>query len=471
MANILIIEDETVLARNMSDSLRLAGYETEVVTTGEDGLKVIERTSPDLVLVDFQLPGMDGLEVLSRMRAIDASAAAIMITAHGNIETAVEAMKRGAGDFLTKPLELQELQLVVERALASRSTSANLNYFRQRERVDAECDRIIGESESMMRLKALIHRITSTPVLASEMPPSVLVTGETGTGKDLVARAIHYSGPRKNAQFVQLNCTAIPDHLFESELFGHVKGAFTDARTNKMGLFELADNGTMFLDEIGHMPLTLQPKLLAILEQRKARPVGGTRDRTLNVHVIAASNRDLLGAIESREFREDLYHRVRVLTIQMPPLRERGDDIMLLANHFLHMFAGRFGVDVQGFTKNAIDRIVAYDWPGNVRELMHAIESAVLFADAPRIGTEHLNIQPVKPRGKMEIEFTSTGKTISVDFRDGGANLDDIEFEIIQAVLKHANHNLSRASRILGISRDAVRYRLEKHNERQKPSD
>lgn len=471
MANILIIEDESVLARNMSDSLRLAGYETEVVATGEAGLKVIERASPDLVLLDFRLPSMDGLEVLSRMRTIDASVAVIMITAHGNVETAVEAMKRGASDFLTKPLELQQLQLVVERTLALRSTSANLNYFRQRERVDAECDRIIGESEPMQRLKALIHRITSTPILASDMPPSVLVTGETGTGKDLVARAIHYSGPRKHSQFVQVNCTAIPDHLFESELFGHVKGAFTDARCNKMGLFELADNGTMFLDEIGHMPLTLQPKLLAILEQRKARPVGGTRDRTVNVHVIAATNRDLLGAIESREFREDLYHRVRVLTIQIPPLRERGDDIVLLANHFLHMFAGRFAVDVQGFTKNAIDRIMAYDWPGNVRELMHTIESAVLFADTPRIGTEHLNIHAAKPTGKMEIELASAGKTISVDFRDGGANLDDIEFEIIQAALNHANHNLSRASRILGISRDAVRYRLEKHRERQKPSD
>ena len=179
-----------------------------------------------------------------------------------------------------------------------------------------------------------------------------------------------------------------------------------------MGLFELAEDGTMFLDEIGHMPLTLQPKLLAILEQRKTRPVGGTRDRTVNVHVIAASNRDLLAAIESREFREDLYHRVRVLTIQVPPLRDRGDDVLLLANHFLHMFAGRFGVDVQGFTKNAIDRISAYDWPGNVRELMHTIESAVLFADAPKIGTEHLNIHPVKPTGKMEIELVSTGQNI-----------------------------------------------------------
>lgn len=468
MANILIIEDESVLARNMSDSLRLAGYETEVVATGEEGLSVIERTSPDLVLLDFRLPGIDGLEVLSRMQSVDASSATIMITAHGNIETAVEAMKCGASDFLAKPLDLKELQLVVERTLAFRSTSANLNYFRQRERVDADCDRIIGESESMKSLKALVHRITSTPVLASDLPPSVLVVGETGTGKDLVARAIHYSGPRKDAQFVHVNCTAIPEHLVESELFGHVKGAFTDARSNKMGLFEVADHGTVFLDEIGHMPLALQAKLLAVLEQRKVRPVGGTRDRAINVHVIAATNRDLLGAIESREFREDLYHRVRVLTIQLPPLRKRGDDIVLLANHFLHMFADRFGIDVQGFAKNAMDRILAYDWPGNVRELMHAIESAVLITDAPRIRAEHLNIHPVKPAGKMEIELVSTGKTISVDFQDGGAKLDDIEFEIIEAALKHAKHNISRASRILGISRDAVRYRLERHRERQK---
>lgn len=468
LASILIIEDESVLARNISDSLRLAGYETEVVATGEEGLSLIERTSPDLVLLDFRLPGIDGLEVLSRMRAVDASAAAIMITAHGNIETAVEAMKRGASDFLTKPLDLEQLQLVVERTLAFRSTSANLNYFRQRERADAACDRIIGECESMRSLKALVHRITSTPVLASDLPPSVLVLGETGTGKDLVARAIHYSGPRKDAQFVHVNCTAIPEHLVESELFGHVKGAFTDARSNKMGLFELANNGTVFLDEIGHMPLTLQVKLLAILEQRKVRPVGSTRDRVVNVHVITATNRDLLGAIKSGEFREDLYHRVRVLTIEMPPLRKRGDDIVLLADHFLHMFAGRFGVDVQGFTKNAIDRIMAYDWPGNVRELMHAIESAVLIADTAEIRAEHLNIHPVNPTGKMEIESVSTGRTFSVDFRDGGAKLDDIEFEIIQAALRHANHNLSRASRILGISRDAVRYRLEKHRERQK---
>lgn len=466
MANIVIIEDEQILARNMADCLRFAGHEAEVVHRGEEGLMAIERIEPEIVLLDYRLPGIDGLEVLARMKSQGTTAATIMITAHGNIETAVQAMKNGASDFLTKPLDLQQLQLVVARMMTYRKTTAELGYFRDRERIDAACDRIIGESQPMLDVKSLVHRITSTPVLASNMPPSVLVLGETGTGKDLVARAIHYSGPRKDAQFVHVNCTAIPDHLVESELFGHVKGAFTDARTNKLGLFEVADRGTVFLDEVGHMPLPLQAKLLAVLEQRVVRPVGGTKDRAVDVHVIAATNRNLTEAIEAREFRDDLYHRLRVLTIHTPPLRERGDDVMKLAEHYLRHYATRFGIKATGFADDAIQLVQRYDWPGNVRELMHAIESAVLIADSPTIRADHLNIHVAEPSGAMDINLGATGKTITVDFEEGGTTLEDAEYEIIRGALDHANHNLSRAARMLGISRDAIRYRLDKHRAR-----
>ena len=463
MASILIIEDEPVLARNLRDSLQHTGHDAMLAATGEEGLEAARLAPPDLVLLDYRLPGIDGLEVIQKLRRRCGSAAIIMMTAHGNIDTAVEAMKAGASDFLTKPLDLQELGLVVERVLKHRQATASLDYFRQRERADSARDQILGQSPATRTVRSFIERITASPALTADPPPSILITGETGTGKDLVARVIHYDGPRRDGQFVHVTCTAMPDNLVESELFGHVKGAFTDARTDKRGLFELADGGTIFLDEIGHMKPSLQSKLLTVLEQRTIRRVGGTGERKVDVHVIAATNRSIEDAIETGDLREDLYHRLRVLTLHMPPLRSRGDDVVLLGEHFLSLHSARFGLPIQPFDEQALEVMRHYDWPGNVRELMHTIESAVLISEGPSIRAEHLNIQPAENHGQVQVDMPAMQTSIVLDFADNGPKLDEIEYQIIQAALEFSKHNLSRAARLLGISRDAVRYRLEKY--------
>ena len=465
MANILVVDDEPILAKNIAEAMRLGGHDAVVVGTGEDCLAAAQANPPDVVLLDLRLPGIDGIDVLRELQRRETSASVIMMTAHGNVDSAVEAMKLGAGDFLTKPLDLKELQLVVERVLKHRMVTANLNYFRNRERAEGAFADIIGESPAMATVKRFVERLIATPALASDQPPSVLITGETGTGKDLIARALHYSGARSAGPFVHVNCTALPEHLVEAELFGHVKGAFTDARGDKRGLFETANGGTIFLDEIGHMKLSLQAKLLNAIESRTIRPVGGTSDRKINLHVIAATNRDLEEAIEAREFREDLYHRLRVLTIQLPALRERGDDLFALAGHFLKIHSARFAIPMDGFADDALEAMRAYDWPGNVRELLHSIESAVLMADSPLIRRENLNIIPSNKQGGMAIDMPRANESIVVDFDGEGPKLDDIEYRIISAALEHSGHNLSRAARILGISRDAVRYRLAKYRE------
>lgn len=467
MANILVIEDEPILARNICDSLGFSGHEATTVTSGEEGIRTAEATRPDVILLDYRLPGMDGLAVLARLKAAGSSASVVLMTAHGNIATAVQAIKSGAADFLTKPVDLEELQLVVERVLKTQSLAAELSYFRSRERAESDRGGIIGDSKPMRQVKTFIERITASPALATREPPTILITGETGTGKDLTARAIHYAGPRRDAQFVHVNCTAIPDHLAESELFGHVKGAFTDARGDKRGLFEIADHGTIFLNEIGHMPLPLQAKLLYVLENRNLRPVGGTKERKVDVHVIAATNRHLPEAIEAGEFRDDLYHRLRVLTITMPPLRERHEDVEPLARHFLQALGDRYGIRLQGFAPEALAAMHAYDWPGNVRELMHTVESALLVCDGPRIGAEHLNISALPSTGGVALEVAPAEETIRLDFSGDGPKLDEIEYRVIQAALSFSKNNLSRAARLLGISRDAVRYRMERFGRRR----
>lgn len=465
MAELLIIEDEPILAKNVCESLRLSGHAATSTATGEEGIAEAARLVPDLILVDFRLPGIDGLEVIRQLRAEGNSSSIIMMTAHGNIETAVEAMKRGASDFLTKPVDLHELRMVVERTLQHRVDAAELAYYRSRDRVESIDSQILGDCKPIRVVKEFVAKICAGSVLESEQPPSILIEGETGTGKDLLARAIHYSGPRKSKQFVQVNCTAMPDQLIESELFGHVKGSFTDARTDKRGLFEVADGGTIFLDEIGHMKGEFQAKLLNVLENRAIRPVGGMKEKRVNVHVIAATNRNLADAINEGEFREDLYHRLRVLTVLMPPLRDRGDDVELLAKHFLASCAARFGISLTGFSEDALAHIRQYDWPGNVRELLHCMESTVLTMDGAIVRPEHLNIRKAAQRGGLTLSL-SDYKSIQIDFAQEQPKLEEVEYEIITAALDYASQNASRAARILGISRDAIRYRIDKYQKR-----
>lgn len=463
MALILVIEDEQVLASNLCEAMKLSGHEARATHTGEEGLKVAGSWMPDLVLCDLRLPGIDGLDVLRELKSDGCPASVIMMTAHGNIASAVAAIRAGAADYLTKPLNLAELGLVVARVLAGRRVARHLEFFRQRELAGSACESIVGECPGMTEVKRFVHRITSSPALSSEEPPGVLITGETGTGKDLVARAIHYAGPRREKPFVHVNCTALPEQLMESELFGHVRGAFTDARQPKEGLLACADGGTVFLDEIGHMPTSMQAKLLAVLEHRRIRPVGATAERAIDVHVIAATNRELEPAIAAGEFREDLYHRLRVLRVHLPPLRERGPDILVLAEHFLGRHAARFGMDIEGFSPDACAAFGSYRWPGNVRELSHVVESALLVSPGPVIRTADLNLRLPATAASASLELNlGAARRLSIDFANGCPTFEQIEHEVITSAMAFTNQNLSHAARLLGLSRDAVRYRLER---------
>lgn len=466
LASILVIEDEPILARNIADALTLSGHEAQIAPSGEEGIRLARSTEPDVILLDFRLPGIDGMETLHRLRQITTSAAIIFMTAHGGVRTAVDAIKAGADDYLSKPLELAEVRLIVDRARKRQSNQAEISYFRERELLDASTKELVGESAVIQRLKAMIERLATSPALAGVLPPSILVTGETGTGKDLVARAIHAAGPRSGAQFVHVNCTAVPDALFESELFGHTKGAFTGAQSDKRGLFDVGDGGTVFLDEIGHMPLALQAKLLSVLERRVIRPVGATRERPINVHVIAATHRNLAEAIAGGEFREDLFHRLQVLSIVVPPLRDRREDIALLANRFLKRFALQLRSPAQGFSPTAMNHLTRHSWPGNVRELMHTVESAVLIADGPLVTPDHLGLKSARDPAEYRDETRPARRCIELDFNESGPRLEDIEYEAITAALEQTGNNLTHAARILGISRDAIRYRLERYRDR-----
>jgi DNA-binding NtrC family response regulator len=470
MASILVVEDERILAKNICDALRLNGYDTLHAPSGEDGLDKAADQSFDLILLDLRLPGIDGMEVLRTLRKKGDSTPIVIMTAHGSIETAVLAMREGAQDFLTKPLDLKTLQIVAERVLGYERAKVELDYFRDRERTGSGIDAIIGESAQTRAAKAMIMKLAKSPAISANQPPSVLITGETGTGKDLFARAVHFEGPRSEGQFVHVNCTALPDELFEAELFGHVKGAFTSAVGTKKGLMEVADGGTIFFDEIGHMKPALQAKLLTSLEHRKIRPVGGTSEKTVNVHVVAATNRDLQAAIEAGEFRDDLYHRLRVIPIELAPLRERVEDIQPLAEHFVGVYSSRFGTAVNGISPEGFDVLKKYDWPGNVRELSHVLENAILMTDDRFIGPQHLMVSSRECDTDMQLQLDGD-VSLSVDFESGKPILEDIEYATMQAALKFAGQNVSRAARVLGITREALRYRINKYEQQHGKPD
>jgi DNA-binding NtrC family response regulator len=459
---VLIIEDEAVLAKKIAKFLQRQGFEVRVAGNGRDGLDTLKAFLPDAVVLDFNLPGeMNGLEVLKRIRSFDPGIKVVMVTGQGNVRLAVDAMKAGAFDYLSKPVVLSELTLLIDRAIGQNRTEGQLHYFREKQATAGSLDQIIGDCDAIRAMKAQLSRIIEAAGRLREgTPPTVLVTGETGTGKELVARALHFGGPRSGRPFVELNVATIPSQLVESELFGHERGAFTDARERKFGLVEAADGGTLFLDEIGELDLPAQAKLLKLLEDRTVRRLGSVRDHVVDIQVVTATNRSLSHMVAEGSFREDLYYRLNMITVEVPPLRARDGDILTLARHFLATFGTKYAKPGLTLDDSACVAIMGHPWPGNVRELRNVMEQAVLHCEAPRISAAELAF-PKSAAVRLE---TAPGPAAAGNDRvPPGTTLEAVERDLIERTLREVDGNVSKAARRLGITRDRLRYRIEKH--------
>jgi DNA-binding NtrC family response regulator len=450
---ILIVEDETTLARNMAAYLERHGYEAHTAGSAEEGLARLDELRPDLVLLDHNLPGLSGLEALGRIRQAGLGTQVVMLTGHGSTELAVEAMKAGAADFLSKPVALGELRLVLERVGRQERLSSTVDYYQRREAEGSGLDRLIGESAPMRALKERLRRLQQSEAgLDDAAPPTVLITGETGTGKELVARALHYGGPRRAQPFVEINCGALPAALIEAELFGYERGAFTDARQRKAGLLETAERGTVFLDEIGEAEPATQVKLLKLLEEKRVRRLGGVRELAIDTRILSATNQPLEQRVREGRFRADLYYRLRIVEIAVPPLRERGEDILLLARRFLELHAARYRKGGLRLAPDAEAALAAHAWPGNVRELRNAIAQAVLGAELPWVRAADLRLAGAAP--------AAPGAGPVDDAQD--LNLERVERRLIETAMTRTGDNVTAAARLLGVSRDTLRYRLER---------
>ena len=439
---VLIVEDEEKLRRVLELQLLSAGFEVDKAGTAEDGLRLVDRV--DLVLTDLRLPGMDGMALLERIRRTDAGVPVIVMTAFGTIENAVQAMKAGAADFLPKPFSIDHLMAVVNKALELRQLRDENKQLREELGHRYQFDNIVGNSAAMQEIFSTVDRVAQSRA-------TVLLCGESGVGKDLIARAIHYHSPRRGRPFVKINCTAIPENLMESELFGYEKGAFTGANNSKPGKFEQADTGTVFLDEIGDVPPAIQVKLLRILQEREFERLGSNKTRQIDVRVLAATNVDLRAALEQGTFREDLYYRLNVMPINIPPLRERKEDIPFLAQHFVDKYARELGIGDIELAPSAIEALLSYYWAGNVRELENVIERSLVLARGNRLEAADIRLD-LTPRGR-----TSQGDN---SFLPEGVSLEEHEQGIIREALRRANGNKSQAARLLGLTRNALRYRL-----------
>ncbi len=456
-AAVLIVDDEERLARNMASYLERDGHDVRTAGGAEEGFALAPGFRPDLVLLDLRLPGMGGLEALGRFRELEPDARVVIMTAHGNVQTAVEALKAGAYDYLTKPLVLRDLKRLVDKVAGEDRIAGTLSYYRHREARGSGLDRIVGASPGLVRLREEVARLARAErqMAAGVPPPPVLVAGETGTGKELVARAVHFEGPRAEAPFVEINCAALPAPLVEDELFGHERGAFTDAKARKTGLVEAAEGGTLFLDEIGDMDLSLQAKVLRLLEDRRVRRLGAVRDRAVDVRIVAATNQRLEELVRAGRFRADLYFRLRIVALAVPPLRERGEDVRTLARHFLAQAGARYRRPDLRLTPAAERALLAHAWPGNVRELRNVMEHAALLSPGAEVGPGHLALSPL---GGV------AGPDPAGGFRlpEHGLDLEALERSLTEQALARTGWNVTAAARLLGLGRDALRYRVEK---------
>ena len=481
-SRILVVDDERMIRWSIQQALSKDGHAVAAVETGEEAVAQATDEMPDLVFLDITLPGIDGIEVLRRLKAIDSSVAVVMVTATDDLKTAVEAMRLGAYDYVSKPFDLDRLRVIAQNALDRHELRQEVEFHRKESVRKYGFHRIVGPSEKLAAVVEIARKVAKSDAA------TVLLQGESGTGKDLLAQAIHFESRRANRPFIPINCTALPQELLESELMGHEKGAFTDAKIAKKGLFEVADGGTIYLDEIGDMKIDLQSKMLRFIETKAFKRVGGHRDIEVDVRIIAATNRDLEAAVRSGAFREDLFYRLNVIPIEMPSLRERREDILPLAEHFLALLNEDVKRKVLGFTAETRSALAGYDWPGNVREVRNLIERALILGEG-----EYLEISPAlsaagrqspgtaaateEARGRDAAAMASgapIGTTVGAGDRPaggdasmfplppGGVVLEEVERYFIVQALEMQGGNQTRASQMLGLTRDALRYRMKK---------
>ena len=443
-ATILVVDDEALIRWSLAERLKADGYDVLEAETGRAALDKLPE-GVDLILLDYRLPDTDGVTVLRKAKEFDQDILVILLTAYASVETAVEAMKLGAYHFANKPFNLDEVSATVERALETTRLRREVRQFRTNAARPYNLQSVVGASPAITALRHLVARVAVSPA------STVLLTGESGTGKDLVAKVIHYASDRSSKPFMNITCSALPEQLLESELFGHERGAFTDARMQKKGLLETADGGTVFLDEIGEMAPGLQAKLLRFLEEKSFKRVGGSSDIRVDVRIVAATNRDLEKAVEKHQFRTDLFFRLNVLPISMPPLRGHAEDIPLMVEYFIDSFNTEFRKRVLGATPAAYTLLQSYGWPGNVRELRNVIERAMLLSDGDRLDARDFSAMAKAVSAEDEFELPTTG-----------VDLEQLERGLLVQALRRCHGNQTRAGGLLGLNRDQIRYRIEK---------
>jgi two-component system, NtrC family, response regulator AtoC len=460
--SVVVVEDEESLAGSIRLYLERNGWEVDVCSSAEQALATLEAVRPDVVVTDYLLPGRTGLDLLKEVMAMDPLIKVVMVTGHGDVQLAVEAMKAGAYDYLCKPLVLAELNLLLERALGAARMERTLSFYRDNQARGSGVETLLGNSASIRQMKDTIHQIIEMEARTTDAnQPAVLITGETGTGKALAARALHFDGQRRESPFVEVNCASIPPNLLESELFGYERGAFTDAKERKVGLVEAAEGGTLFLDEVAELDLSIQAKLLKLLDERKVRRIGSTRERTLNVRIISATNQDLEKMVDENRFRPDLFFRLRNISLNMPPLREREQDVLLLARHFLALHGRRYGKRGLELSQDAESVLLNHSWPGNVRELQNVLEQAVALTAERTIRSEDIAVYPdahdsagTSMRGLQGWSWATSNE---------GMTLPVLERELVVQMLEKTDWNVSKAAKLLGLSRDMLRTRMEKY--------
>ncbi len=475
---ILIVDDEHLIRWSLSQPLVKCGYTIETAESGSEARAKVDFFKPEMILLDIRLPDANGLKLLEQFKKENKELIIIMITAYADVDSAVEAFKFGAEDYIGKPFNLESVKHVIEKAFEKKKLVKQIEHYSGALDQQVEENRLIGNSPEMIEVFKIVKRCAETN------DKTVLILGESGTGKELVAKAVHLHSQRAQTPFSEINCAAIPDNLLENELFGHEKGAYTDAGRRQKGIFELADGGSVFLDEIGDMPLPMQGKILKAIENKRYRRLGGDRDIDISVRIIAATNRNLKEMVKNNLFRADLYYRLNVMTINIPPLRERQADIPHLANYFIDLFNKEYGRNIEGISPKALKIMLAYKWPGNVRELRNSIERALILEDSNTLSEDNLNlsestaeISEVAPPAASITESginrfhtaanptrnqTENSDEIHITLPSSGISLEELEKNIIQLALKKHAGNQTKAARYLQLSRDTLRYRMKK---------